>query len=241
MALQPFTAREVRPGEPVTAQGWNDIIGAINDLRAFVLATTGSRLEVRVAGPDLATDRVRVSAIAADGAVSDAAAPVPPGDSFTLIDLLPGSYTIRAEARGFAPATAATAVPAAAPVSLTLTRSVPAMPAVFGQTLEEALAALRAAAIVPARVVDITGREVAPANPDASFNSSLVLVQVPAPGEPVASNAGAQLVISAALEVEATIEMPSLAGLTLVEARRVLDQLGLVLGNVQTRNDLPVG
>ncbi len=124
-------------------------------------------------------------------------------------------------------------------MSLTLTRSAPAMPAVFGLTLEQALAALQTAAIVPARVVDITGRDVPPANPGAEFNATLVLVQVPPPGYPVAADSGAQLVVSAALEVEATIEMPSLAGLTLVEARRVLDQLGLVLGNVQTRNDRP--
>ena len=122
---------------------------------------------------------------------------MPPSDSFTLSDLLPGAYTIRAEARGFT------------------------------------------AAIVPARVVDITGRDVPPANPGAEFSSTLVLVQLPLPGYPVAADSGAQLVVSAALEIEATIEMPSLAGLTLVEARRVLDQLGLVLGNVQTRNDRP--
>lgn len=239
MPLQPFTARQVRAGEPVTAQGWNDLINAVVDLRAFVEATTGSRLAVRVAGPALATDAVRVSAIAADGGVTDAAAPVPPGDSFTLMDLLPGAYTIRAEARGFTAATAAITVPATAPVTLTLTRSTPAMPTLFGLTLEQALAALRTAAIVPARVVDITGRDVPPASPGAEFNSTLVLVQLPQPGDPVAADRGAQLVVSAALEIEATIEMPSLAGLTLVEARRVLDQLGLVLGTVQTRNDRP--
>jgi len=240
MPLQPFDVRLVRAGEPVTAQAWNDIVNAIGDLHGFVEATTGSRLQVRVAGPSLDTDAVRVSAIAADGAVTDAAAPVPPSDGFTLADLLPGSYTIRAEARGFTPGTAATTVPAPAPVVLTLSRSAPAMPAVFGLTLEQAFAALRAAAIVPARVVDITGRDVPPANPGAEFNSTLVLVQLPPPGYPVAADSGgAQLVVSAALEVEATIEMPSLAGLTLVEARRVLDELGLVLGNVQTRNDRP--
>jgi hypothetical protein len=239
MPLQPFDARQVQAGEPVTAQAWNDIVNAIVDLRSFVEATTGARLQVNVAGPSIETDSVRVSAIAADGAVTDAALPVAPSDSFTLLDLLPGAYTIRAEARGFTPATAAITIPADAPVSLTLARSAPAMPAVFGLTLEQALAALRTAAIVPARVVDITGRDVPPANPGAEFNSTLVLVQLPPPGYPVAADSGAQLVVSAALEVEATIEMPSLAGLTLVEARRVLDQLGLVLGNVQTRNDRP--
>jgi len=235
MALQPFTAREARAGEPVTAQAWNDIVRAVVDIRAFIEATTGARLEVRVAGPP-AGAAVRVSAIAGDGAVTDAAAPVPPGEGFTLLDLLPGSYTVRAEAPGFTPATAAVTVPAAAPVTLTLARSAPAMPALFGQTLGQALTALQTAGIVPSRVVDITGREVPPANPGAEFGDSLVLVQLPDPGEPVSASTGAQLVISAALEVEATVEMPSLAGLTLNEARRVLDELGLVLGRVTTRS-----
>jgi hypothetical protein len=236
MALPPFVAREVRAGEPVTAQGWNDIVRAVVDLRAFIEATSGSTLEVRVAGTELDLAVLRVSAIAVDGGVTDAVAPVPPGEGFTFVDLRPGAYTIRASAPGFTPATAAATVPATSPVTVSLARSAPPMPAVFGQTLEQALAALRTAGIVPSRVVDITGREVPPANPSAEFGASLVLVQVPDPGVPVATNVGAQLVVSAALEVEPTIEMPSLAGLTLVEARRVLDELGLVLGNVQTRS-----
>ncbi|MEJ1938897.1 PASTA domain-containing protein, partial [Nostoc sp. NIES-2111] len=85
----------------------------------------------------------------------------------------------------------------------------------------------------PGRVVDTAGGEGPPADPGAEFGESLVLVQLPGAGDPVAANTGAQLVVSAALEVEATVEMPSLAGLTLSEARRVLDELGLVLGRVQ--------
>ena len=142
MPLQPFDVRQVRAGEPVTAQAWND-----SSTRSATCTALSRRRPVRgwvrVAGPSLETDAVRVSAIAADGGVIDAAAPVPPSDGFTLMDLLPGSYTIRAEARGFTPATAAITVPAPAPVLLTLSRSAPAMPAIFGLTLEQALAALR--------------------------------------------------------------------------------------------------
>jgi hypothetical protein len=237
MALQPFTAREVRAGEPMTAQAWNDIVRAVADIRGFIEATTGARLEVRVAGAAGDPALIRVSAIAADGAVTDAARPVPPGDAYTLLDLLPGPYTIRAESPGFTATTAAVTVPAAAPITLTLVRSAPAMPALFGLTLDQALAALRTASVVPSRVVDITGRDVPPANPGAAFGSAVVLLQLPEAGAPVAAEAGAQLVVSAALEVEATVEMPSLAGLTLTEARRVLDDLGLVLGRVQSRTD----
>lgn len=240
MALSPFNAREVGAGEPITAQGWNDLVRAIADVRAFLDATTGASLRVRLNATGLDPATARVSAVAeGSNTVTDAAAPIPPDDQFTLVDLPPGAYTIRASAPGFTPATVAVTVPAAQPVTLTLSRAAPAMPDLFGQRLDNALAALRTANIVPARVVDITGQDVPPANPGAEFASSLVLVQMPPPGTPVAAETGAQLVISAALEVEAAIEMPSLAGLTLAEARRVLDQMGLVLGRVQTRNNQP--
>jgi len=51
----------------------------------------------------------------------------------------------------------------------------------------------------------------------------------------VAADSGAQLVVAAALKVEPSVEVPSLTGLTLDEARKVLDDLGLVLGKVTTR------
>ena len=53
MPLQPFDARQVRAGEPVTAQAWNDVVNAIADLRGFVEATTGARVQVQVAGPSI--------------------------------------------------------------------------------------------------------------------------------------------------------------------------------------------
>ena len=91
------------------------------------------------------------------------------------------------------------------------------MPDVFGQELLTALAALKTGNIVVSCIVDITGREVAPANPGAEFGSTIVLAQLPPTGQPVAPGSTAQIVVSASLDVEATVEMPSLAGLTLAK------------------------
>jgi hypothetical protein len=236
MALEPFVAKEVRPGEPVTAQGWNDIVRALAGIVAFLQSTTGARMRVILGNTDVDRARVRVTAIGADGSVTDAAAPVPPDDAFTLQNLIPGAYTVRAEAPGFTPATAAITVPATAPVTLTMQRAAPAMPALFGRELAQALSTLQTANIVVNRVLDVTGREIAPANPAPEFRGSPVLLQLPAVGEPVPAGTGAQLVVAAALEIEPTIEMPSLAGLSLAEVRKVLDELGLVLGRVQTKS-----
>jgi beta-lactam-binding protein with PASTA domain len=113
------------------------------------------------------------------------------------------------------------------------------MPLLFGEPLSTAVSRLKTDAIVLARVVDITGREVAPANP-GDFAGTIVLAQLPSAGTSLPPGATVQLVVSAKLEVEETIEMPSLSGLTLAEVQRVLADLGLQLGTVKTLKTSPV-
>lgn len=235
MALEDFIAREVAPGEPLTAQAWNDIVRATADLISTVQGLSGSVVEVTIANSDVDLARLRVTALGEDGSAVEAARPIAPKGPFILTNLMPGPYTIRAAAPGFNAATAAVTAPVAAPVQLTMERVQPRMPAVFGQALESTLATLQTAGIVVSRIVDVTGRDVAPANPDPDYRESPVLMQLPLAGEPVAADTGAQLVVAAALTVEPSVEVPSLTGLTLDEARQVLDDLGLVLGKVTTR------
>ena len=241
MPLEPLSVEPVHPGQPITSQAWNDIVTNLAEVIALLNAQAGQSLRVTVNNPSADPGRIRVSAIAEgpQGAVFEAAHPVAPDTAFTLTGLPPGNYTVRAEAPGFAIATAMTSLPGAGTVELTMTRSAPEMPDLFGRTLEEALSVLSTAGVVVQRVIDITGRDVAPANPGAEYLDSQVLVQLPRAGEPAPASPGAQLVITAALEVEPTVVMPSLAGLTLSEARKVLDDLGLVLGDVRTRTRRP--
>jgi beta-lactam-binding protein with PASTA domain len=44
-----------------------------------------------------------------------------------------------------------------------------------------------------------------------------------------------QLVVSAPLQVQPSVEVPSLAGLTLSEAQKALEAIGLVMGRVVTK------
>lgn len=237
MPLEPLNAEPVHPGQPITAQAWNEIVENLASVIDTLNAQTGQSLRVTVNNPSVAPEFIRVSAIAegAQGAVFEAAPPVPPDTSHTLTGLPPGNYMIRAHAPGFAAATASTTLPGTGPVNLTMERTAPQMPDVFALTLQQALSTLSTAGVVVQRVVDITGRDIAPANPGAEFLGSQVLMHLPFAGEPAPASSGAQLVVSAALEVEPTVVMPSLAGLTLTEARRVLEDLGLVLGEVRTR------
>lgn len=236
MELNPFVAKPVKPGEPVTAQAWNEIVNGLADVFAFLEATAGTSLKVAISNADASLGLTRVVAISDTGEVTDAARPVGTAKEFTLRGLAPGAYTIRAESPGFVPAQTSVTLPSTQPVALSMEKAAPFMPNVFGAELLTGLATLRTAGVVVSRVVDITGRDVPPANPGAEFGSAVVLAQLPDAGQPVPTGTTAQLVVSASLQVEATVEMPSLAGLTLDEARRVLEQLGLVLGRVTTRS-----
>jgi hypothetical protein len=237
MPLETPNLAPVLPGQPITSQAWNEIVTSLAEIIGVLNAQAGQSLRVTVNNPSADPADMRVSAIAEgpQGAVFEAARPVPPDTAFTLTGLPPGNYTIRAEAPGFEVATVLTALPGSGTAELTMTRSAPAMPDVFGLPLNQALSALATAGVVVQRVLDITGRDIAPANPGAEFLESEVLVHLPRAGEPAPASSGAQLVIAAALEVQPTIVMPSLAGLTLSETRKVLEDLGLVLGNVSTR------
>lgn len=241
MPIEPLNVAPAMPGQPITSQAWNEMLSRLSEVIGVLNAQAGQSLRVTVNNPSVDPDEIRVSAIAegAQGAVFEAARPVPPNTAFTLTALPAGNYTLRAVAPGFTPATALATLPGTGTAELTMARAAPDMPDIFGAPLEAALSALSTAGVVVQRVVDVTGREIAPANPGAEFLKSLVLAQLPEAGEPAPAASGAQLVVSAALEVEASVVMPPLAGLTLSETRKVLDDLGLVLGKVSTRTTVP--
>jgi len=232
MPINPFTPKAVQAGEPVTAQAWNVIVNAIGALTQYLETSEATSLRVRVTNTDVDPLRVRVTAARDDGFTAQAVAPVPPGTDYVFGALPPGPYQIRAEADGFEPAISPVSVPSANTMSLTMNRRGAKMPLLFGSTLSTALATLKNAAINVSRILDVVGRDVAPANPDAEYLTAPVLVQIPAPGEVVSPEASVQLVVAAALQTEAAIEMPSLVGLTQSEAQKALENIGLILGKV---------
>ncbi|HYJ84699.1 MAG TPA: PASTA domain-containing protein [Pyrinomonadaceae bacterium] len=233
--INPHIPKTVNAGEPVTAQAWNVIVNAIVSLTNYLGTTEGSSLKVKLTNTGLAASLARLTATRPDGITFEGVASVVPDGPFVFSGLKPGPYVIRAEAPGFDPATTNVTAPVAADVTLTLTARGAFMPLVFGATLPAALQQLQNAGIGVSRVLDVTGQDVPPANPSAEFANSLVLVQVPEPGTPVAPEGKAQLVVAASLRVEPTIEVPSFVGLTVVEAQKALEALGLTLGNVVTK------
>jgi len=231
----PFIKKLVNAGEPVTAQAWNDIVEALGQVHTHLESTEATALKVQVTTPGADLASVRVTAVRGDGIAIDAVAPVSPGTQHVFAGLRPGSYTLRVEAPGYQGATSSVTVPDAAVQNIALTAAGGFMPPVFGLELQEALAVLANVQIAVGRILDVTGTDVPAANPGPQYNGSRVLMQLPQAGEAVPTGQSVQLVIAAVLAAQASIEIPSLTGLTLPEAQKALESLGLVLGKVVTK------
>jgi hypothetical protein len=240
MELKPFIKTTVQPGEPLTAQAWNDVLDGIEGVDQFLRATMHS-VRVRITTPGLDPGSVRVTATRAEGAPVEAVRPVPPGTEHILTWLDPGAWTVTAMATGYQSATTSLTVgdSAETTIEIALQPAGAFMPDCFGKPLSNVQAALATAGIPLVRLVDFTGRELPPQNPGDSADAP-VFVQWPAAGLPVPPGTGAALVIAVPIQVEAAVEVPSLAGLTQQEAQKALENIGLVLGKVSTLQKQPV-
>lgn len=233
MELKEFTAIEVSPGEPITAQAWNELVEGIRALNEFVAASQNTSLEVTLGNVDIDLGTVRVTAERDDGWLVEAA--VNSEDVFVFTSLPAGAFVVTASAPGFSPASQNITVPTEDTVQLTMAQNGAFMPNVTGVELGAALNVLSERGIAVGRLLDVVGQELAPAKPDPEYLRQPLLVQLPDPGVPVLPGDKITLVVSTALQVDDSVEIPPLTGLTLAEARKTLESLGLRLGDVETR------
>jgi hypothetical protein len=235
MELKEFVATHVSAGQPLTAQAWNDIVDAVDDLHQFIVASLFA-VHVKITTPGIALANVRVTAQRGSDPPVEAVRPVAPDDRHALVGLNPGAYTVRAEAPGFAVATATVNVGDTQDVAVDLALSTNGalMPNLFGLALTAARTQLGAASISISRLLDFNGDELPPQNPGSAYEAALVLVQNPSAGTPVPPGQSVQIVLAVPVRLDTNVEVPSLAGMTLVEAQKALEGLGLTLGKVRT-------
>ena len=237
----PFIKKTVQPGDPLSAQAWNDVVVGVDTLFTFIEASEAASVKVQIANQGIDLGSVRVTATRDDGISTEAVDPVADGTLHTFPGLRPGAYKLRAEAPGFQPASVDIVVPPDGVLptqTITLLANGAFMPGLFGQELGASLAQLTSLGIAVSNILDVTGTAVPVAAPGSAYTQSLVLLQLPAEGVPLAPGQAAQLVISAALQAEASIEMPSLAGLTFAEASKALEALGLKVGKSYTKQPI---
>ena len=238
MDLKPFVRTLVRPGQPLTAQAWNDVVDGIDSAHQFLSASLHT-VKVHITNQNLDVRGVRVTATRNDGPPVESVAPLDATGDHVLSHLDAGAWVITASAGGFRPASTPLVIADAGEttIALALEASGSVMPDVFGLPLSTAMAALSDSGVAFARLLDFEGTEYAPANPGPEQTGQPVLAQSPLPGALIDASQtaiGATLVIAVPAKLESVVEVPSLAGLTQVEAKQVLEKIGLRLGKVTT-------
>lgn len=231
MALTKPPLSPVSPGQPVTAQGWNDVLTGVSDLFDALLAFGTDALSVRPVIDDVTIADAIVVAVPDVGQPVRAVPPFGDRTTHTLVGLTDGNWTIHVQAPGFEPKATAVVVPQTGPVVVELTRRGSVVPDLFGVGLRSATDRLRAEGLDVDVVLDTTGREVPRTAMPPEYVDSPVLVQSPAPGGVAPpDNLRVRLVVASPLRRDPVVTMPSLIGLTSSEAAKVLERLGLVLG-----------
>lgn len=227
----------VSPGQPVTAQGWNEFIDGLSDLYDAVLAFGTGTLEVRVVSGEAPVLDATVVAEPLGGGQPVAALP-PRGavTSYVLTQLTAGNWRLFVSAPGQRPQTVDVAVPADAPVVVSLVLAGVRVPDLFGLAAQDAFARLATAALSVDLILDVMGREVSRSPLPPQYQNQPILSQLPEAGTVVdPATQRLRLVVAAAIEQAPVVTMPSLIGLTADEVGAVLNQLGLVLGRATTR------
>lgn len=227
----------VTAGQPVTAEGWNQIVTGLSDLYDEVLALGRGLLEVAVTHEGTAVAGARVvAAPLGDGSSILAIPPTGPRTTYLIGGVSDGNWRIHVEATGFNAETRDVAVPREQPVAVDLTLAGVRVPDLFGRGLRVGLDVLADAGIGVDLILDTTGREISRTSLPPEYESTPILAQDLAPGTVVPAGTGrVRLVSASALRREPVVTMPSLIGLTYDEVVTVLNRLGLQVGTTTVR------
>jgi len=235
MPLTRPTLASVNPGEPLTAQSWNSLVNGLTGLYDAVIALGGATLEVEVTGPDVEDATVIAEPLGA-GRATEALPPFGTRTRHLLVGLTDGPWRVHVSAPGFATQQRELTMPLQDPVAVALTVDGVVVPDFFGQPVRGVLDKLRSLGIDADSLLDTTGREVSRSALPPEYVDSPVLLQLPGAGAVVPAGTGrVRLVVASALRRDPVVTMPSLVGLSLTEAKQVLDRLGLVLGQSNVR------
>lgn len=235
MAIEAPPLVEVNAGDPLTSEAWNNIIAAVRTL--FEAANeTGTVLAVRVVdGDGNPVPHGVVTLIGKDDLTRVGLYAGADVRRYLVPGIADGAYVLSVEADGFASEKREVEIDGASremTVEMTRTRIESGVPDLFGQNLVEATSRLKDAGFRAGIVLDAHGRELTTRDLGDSAAERYVLGQSPDAGQAHASGGAVNIAVSAVPMVEERIRVPSVVGLSLDEARRTLQDAGLVVGTV---------
>lgn len=240
--ITPPALVDVKPGDPISSESWNNMLDAIRLLVDFANVQRGA---LTVLVTDQATNNpladAIVTAVASSGDAPARGAVLVGGSgrAYQITDLLPGGYALTVEAPGYSTQTREITLPEdgsalSTSVAMTVLEARSPMPRLIGKALSQALADLQAAGFSAGRVIDSHGTELAPAAVPAKAQALPVLGQFPIQGALVPKTAETFVHVSAVSEVLERVKVPDLRGLSLAKAKAALEEAGLVLGTTTT-------
>ncbi len=238
-----MTATHVNPGDPLTAEAWNDLVDLVNGIPTAIeeAMPTELTLAVTITNPDLDPRAVRVVALKGSETSIEAVAPTVKGDPHLLGGLSPGAYTLRALAPGYVAAEEPVTVAEGSnpPVEMSLTPSAVRLPNLFGKTYKQARELIDELGLTIGSLRDFAGEDYVPTEPGGELKERPVLVQSPAAGTLVPEGSQVHLVIAVETEHKSIASVPPLIGMTLNEATAALAADGLSVGTVTVLGENP--
>jgi len=220
------------PGKPITAQAWNEVTAAVGALFDAVNALGGATVSVQVASNGQPVAGAQVLAVPNGGGRPVMAVPPYPGVlTHTVTGVTEGSWTLHVSAADFVSQAITATVPTDSVLTVNLVAAGVVMPDLFALPASQALATLAGAGIVVDIVLDAAGQELPRTSLPAASANVPVLAQQPPAGTIVdPSTDRARLVLAASFQQESVVVMPNLSGLSLAEATKALEGLGLKVG-----------
>lgn len=228
--LSQFISKKVKPGEPLTAQAWNYLVDALQEVYEYVKVMSGSlMIEVGVAGvTDLS--QVRVSAFANGFPPVEAVKPITNGPvKFTLTGLKETVYTVRIEALGYTPIVLQGINPTTSgPLQVTLVSTLPTVPDCIGKDLAGTVSSLKSLGLQYI-IRDTTGAIIQ--ETDAKLQTAIV----------VAQSAPLNTRTTKVTLVVGVILMPHVVGMSISAAQTLLSQMGLAVTTASQSYSGPYG
>jgi hypothetical protein len=240
--ITPPALVDVKPGDPISSESWNNMLGAIRLLVDFANVQRGV---LTVLVTDQGTNNPLADAIVtavpagAEGPPRGAVLIGGTSRAHQIADLLPGAYTLTVEAPDYSTQTREITMPAdgstlSVSVPMTVLEARSPMPKLIGKPLSQALADLAAAGFAAGQVIDSHGTTLAPAAVPDKAQALPVLGQFPIQGALVPKTAQTFVHVSAVSEVLERVKVPDLRGLSVANAKAALEAAGLVLGTTTT-------
>lgn len=244
---------DVKPGDPITSQSWNNVNQAIRILYDALNKSLGT---LAVTVKNKADGNPVRAAVVTATPTGDSGRPLRVGlfagagaNVYQIQQLLPGAYDVTIEADGYNAETRTIAMDQngsdqPVTVDLTATQLLFPMPNLFGLALNEAVdKVVTEGGFQVGRIIDSHGQEIPPGAITEDAKLAAVLNQVPEAGMPIPKNTPVQIHISAKAEFAERIKVPDLRGLTLEEAKAKLEASRLVVGetgNLGTKTIIPL-